>query len=503
MDGTALLVGISIGGLVVGIAAFFLAKFATRADASTLESTRIDLAEAVAERDALRSAGQTARSEADSAKALLAAAQQTVTEQRGNIESERTRTEQEAALRAKTQQELRASEARMSEREESMRQLLAEREKSIAELRVTMEQSKVALTEAFKATGADVLKVAAEDLIKRAKDQFDGHSRLTQEQLDARQKAMDATLTPLREQLVKQEELVKQLGEKREGDAKTLGEQLKQIAELQLKASSAAQQLQSAMRDNRQRGQWGEVALKNIVEMAGLAEGVSFTEQESLKGEEGRLRPDMVVRLPGDRFIAIDAKVPLSAYLQSNEADISDQQRKELLVEHAKAVRAHVRTLHSRDYAKAVKGDVEFVALFIPVESAFSAAFAADPSLHGEALDVKVLIVTPSTLLALLRTVALHWRSAKSAENAAKICAEATELVKRVEVFVDHFGGVGEKLKQATGAYNKAVSSFESRFLPSVNRVADLLGRDGVAVPVKLDDAVSPLALPPAEVAAK
>ncbi len=487
MDGTSLLVGIGLGGVVFGAVAFMLANLQARARAAGSDALHTQHDATRTELDSVRAQQQSARSEADASKALLSALQQSTLELRALADNERAKAEQEVALRSKTQQELRALEVRV-----------LEREKTLEEMRRTIEQSKTALTEAFKATGADVLKSTAESLLRQAKEQFEGHSKLSQQDLDARQKAIDLTLTPLKEQLAKQEELVKALGERREGDAKMLGEQLKQIAELQQKASSAAQLLTSAMRDNRQRGQWGEIALRGVVEMAGLAAGVHFTEQESVEGESGRLRPDMIVRLPNDRFIAIDSKVPLSAYLNSIDPANSDAVRNQLRDDHADAVRTHVRTLASRGYAEAVEGEVEFTVLFIPIESAFTAAFETDPSIHADAMKRKVIVATPSTLLALLRTVALHWSNAKLAENAAHIGDEAKELVKRIGVFVKHLNTVGERLGGATESYNSALSSFERRLLPSANRVAALAAAEEVELNGAIEEVPRRLALPEA-----
>ena len=510
MDGYSLLVGIGVGLLMGGIAAFVIANLLSRARSAAAgaanEAVRREFDSMRAERDAMRGSVALLQQSEASAKALHGAAQQASLElraqveaERARIESERARVEQESALRARTQQELRAIEERSAEREESLKRQLAEREKSINDLRQTIEQARTSLTETFKAAGADVMRTTTETLIQQARQQFEGQQKLSQLDLEARQKAIDATLVPLREQLAKQEELVKQLGEKREGDAKSLGEQLKQIAELQQKASSAAQMLAGAMRDNRQRGQWGEVALRSVVEMAGLTAGIHFTEQESLDGDAGRLRPDMIVRLPSERFIAVDSKVPLSGYMQSIEPDITDAARADFRRQHADALRSHVRTLHSRGYAAAVAGEVEFTVLFIPIESAFTAAFETDPSIHEEAMRKKVLVVTPSTLLALLRTVAMHWSNARLAENAAKIGDEAKELVKRIGIFVKHLNGVGEKLGAANEAYNSALSSFERRLIPSVNRVAQLSAVEDVELGDAIDETPRRLMLPHAD----
>ncbi|MCE2884360.1 MAG: DNA recombination protein RmuC, partial [Planctomycetaceae bacterium] len=409
-------------------------------------------------------AGSAAAAEA-SAKALCGAAQAAAQELRAQVDTERTRADQEARLRAKTQEELRAAEERISEREQAMRRVLEEREKALAELRTSLEQSKAQLTDVFKSAGADVLRATAENLLRQAKEQFEGHKQLSQQELEARQKAIDATIAPLKDQLARQEELVKQLGEKREGDAKTLGEQLRQIAELQQKASSAAQTLSSALRDNRQRGQWGEISLRNIAELAGLVDD-----------EGNRLRPDMTVRLPGGRFVPIDAKVPMNAYLDSLDGALSDADRALRRGAHAQALRSHMRALASRDYARALGGGVEITVLFVPLESGLIAALEEDATIYQEALAKGVIITTASTLLALLRTCAMQWQQAKLNENARRIGENAKELLDRIGKFAEHLEKVGSGLTSAAKSYNAAVGSFNTRLLPSARDTAELAG---------------------------
>ena len=233
--------------------------------------------------------------------------------------------------------------------------------------------------------------------------------------------------------------------------------------------------------------------------MAGLQAGIHFDEQASVAGQDGRLRPDMVVKLPGERTIAIDSKVPLAAYLASIEPTATDAERTAARAAHADAVRSHVKALASRGYAEAVGGEMEFVVLFIPIESAFTAAFESDPSLHANAMDQYVLVVTPSTLLALLRTVAMHWSNVALAENAARIGEHAKDLVNRLRTFAEHLAKVGTQLSSATNAYNKAVGSFESRLLPGANRVAEMTAADAVEAPEQISALPRQLELPESE----
>ena len=465
MDGMSLLAGIIIGCGLGAAAGWLIAEVRAKSRAA-------------AEIAASNAEALSAKQGEAGAKASLAAAQRSIEELRDGVKSERTRADQEASRRTGAECELAA-----------IRTQLDEREKNVAEQKALLDRAQETLKDAFRATGAEVLKSAADSLIKNAKEQFEGQQKLGQQELEARQKAIDATLAPLREQIAKQEDLVKQLSEKREGDVRTLGEQLKQIADLQQKASAAAQTLSSALRDNRQRGKWGEVSLRNIAEMAGLVDNVDFEEQAQAKGDEGnRLCPDMKVRLPGGRFVPIDAKVPMAAYLDSLNPALSDAERDSRRTAHAQALRSHVRTLASREYARAMGEGVEITVLFVPLESGLIAALEEDGRIYVEALDARVIICTSSTLLALLRTCAIQWQQAKLNENAQKIGDSAKELLARISTFAEHLEKVGKGLESATKSYNSAVGSFNSRLLPGARDTARL-ARDLQSVPDEIEPA--------------
>ena len=504
MDGATLVLAMVVVALMgVGLGAFMAVLWMrARASATTTElaGARTDLQAARTERDGLRASLTSAQQAEAAATAIRAEQDAQLRALRAEADAERARLTEETEGRARAHQELCALEERLQEREHAARQVLQERERSIAELRATVEQSRVTLTDTFKATGADVLKAAAESLLQQAREQFEGQHQLSQAELEARQKAIDASLTPLKEQLVKQEELVKQLTEKREGDSKALAEQLRNLAELQQRAATAANALSSAMRDNRQRGRWGELALRNIAEMAGLAANVDFEEQSHLEGEDGaRLRPDMTVRLPGNRFVPVDAKVPLSGYLDSLSPELSDAERVQRRSQHAAALRTHVRALAGRDYARALGGSVEITVLFVPMESSLIAALEEDGTIYDEALAKGVVITTPSTLLALLRTCALQWQQAKLNDNARRIGENARTLLERIGAFVEHLQRIGKGLETATKAFNGAVGSFNSRLLPSARATAELAGVLEQAAPAE----VAPVELAPRDVEAR
>lgn len=354
----------------------------------------------------------------------------------------------------------------------SLRATQGERERALIEMRQQVEESRRQLVEAFKATGADVLRANSAEFNKKADEQ------------------MNATLKPLKEQLAKNEQLVKELGEKREGDVNKLSEQLRTIAELQTKASTAANTLTSALKDTRQRGRWGEVGLGVLLESSQLERGIHFTEQASIEGEAGRLRPDVIVKLPGQRAIAIDSKFPLNAYMDSLAPDIDDIRRAQLRRDHAAALKGHVQALAKKDYAAAIEGSLEFTVLYMPVESAVIAALETDPDLHQSAFDSRVLIVTPSTLFLMLRTVASNWSDQKLFEGATAIRDAAREMVTRVGTLAGYMNATGSRLASAVENYNKMVASFDGRLVKQINEVASVTMQEQVKLDGELDSTV-------------
>jgi DNA recombination protein RmuC len=233
--------------------------------------------------------------------------------------------------------------------------------------------------------------------------------------------------------------------------------------------------LVKALRQPKTRGEWGEVQLKRCVEIAGMTEHVDFEVQTTLHGEDGMLRPDAIVTLPGERKVVVDSKVPLDAYLEVLEAQ-DESSRKAELIRHARQVRDHITKLASKRYQDQFdSGDSpDFVVCFMPSEAALHAAFEAEPALYDYALEQKILIATPTTLVGLLRTVELGWRQERIAEEAQQIATAANDLHGRIGVFLRHFSKAGRQLGSAVNAYNDAVASAESRVLPQMRRFQEL-----------------------------
>jgi len=332
-------------------------------------------------------------------------------------------------------------------------------------------------------------RLAIEDMRKQLLDAFDASSRKALQDNSERfmQQAAER-MKPLRDQLEKQEKLVAELAKDRQKGFGEIGETLKHVLESHRVLSAETSRLTTALRRPDQRGRWGEVQLRRVVELAGMTEHCDFTEQETLVGEDGRSRPDLVVHLPGGGRIAVDSKVPLDAYLDAIDDETTRDARR---AAHADAVQARWKELSKRSYWDKLEGSPELVVMFIPIESALMAALELKPTMHADAMAEKVLIATPTLLVGLLRSIAFGWRQEALARNAREIASVGKELYERLNTFAQHHGSLGKKLEAAVRAYNQSVGSLERRLLVSGRRLHDL-GVQGDAI----DDA-SPITIAP------
>ncbi len=339
---------------------------------------------------------------------------------------------------------------------------LRARDEAYARLKEDFEKERKQLREAFAALSREALK-----------DNNKAFLELARGELEKKEKSVENLVQPIRETLQKTENHLRELEKERKKQEGELFQRLHQLAEQERLLQKETQRLVNALRRPEVRGQWGEITLHRLVELAGLVDHVDFTEQDSAEGEDGRLRPDMIVHLPNDRRIVVDAKTPLDAYLTAMEQD-DEAAREQELRHHARKVRERVKELASKAYWNHFDGSIDFVVLFIPGEQFLSAALERDRELLEYALKNRVILATPTTLVALLRAVAFGWRQEALAENAERIRQEGETLYQRLATFAEYLGKVGKGLSSAVGAYNQAVGSYSGRLLPAAQRLTEL-----------------------------
>ena len=330
------------------------------------------------------------------------------------------------------------------------------------------------LREAFDSLAGKSLRHNAEAFLKQAQTQMTGVLNEVRGDWKIQKSEMQNLMTPVRENLDKLDGHVRSLEEKREGAYQALGQQLKELMDVQHKLQTTTVTLSQALKSSSVRGQWGEIQLRRVVELAGMERYVAFEEQVS--GDSGR--PDMVVYLPGGGVLPVDAKTPMTAYLNAAEAG-DDATYKDYMRAHAQAVRGRVRELGQKAYWSQFEKAPEFVVMFVPVEASVAAAFEEEPSLLDDALQSKVLITTPVTLLVFLKAVAYGWQQQAVSENARQIAAEGKELYQCITPFFRHLNNLRRHIDQTVESYNQSIGSLERRILPSVNRLQELDVGDG------------------------
>ena len=407
------------------------------------------------------------------------------------VAANRRLTEEHAA-----QQQLRAT----AQAETARLTAQLEHERTINQERAAgFEETRQQLTGEFARLSGEALRRNNEQFLQLADVKLNETRQAAEGELGKRQEAIEQLLKPIGEQLGKYDDGMRRLEVERQRAYTTLTEQMQQLSTSHDHLQKETRSLVTALRAPQTRGRWGELQLRRVVEMAGMLERCDFDEQVTSSTDQGRLRPDMVVHLPGGKNVAVDAKVPMQAFLEANEAE-DETTRRMHLANHGRQLKAHVDALAKKEYWKQVDPSPEFVVAFVPGDPLLTTALEHVPGLMEHAVANHVLLATPTSLIALLRAVAYGWQQDAMAESAREVQQLGAELYQRLSVLGDHFAGVGKGLNGAVAAYNKAVGSLEGRVLVTARRFADMgvigTGEKDIAPSITVDAAPRALQSP-------
>ena len=360
----------------------------------------------------------------------------------------------------------------------------------------SFKQAAEELSEKFKALSRDALKDNNQSFLQLANSTLAKFQETAKGDLEQRQQAIDQLVKPLKESLEKVDGKIGEIEKARAGAYAELREQVRGLATAQLQLQAETGNLVTALRAPHVRGRWGEIQLRRVVELAGMLQYCDFDEQTTVATDDGRIRPDVIIRLPGNRTIVIDAKVPFDAFYESISTT-DDVVRAARLKDHARLVRAHIGSLSKKSYWESVQPTPEFVLLFLPGETFYSAALEIDPSLIEDGVGKGVIIATPTTLIALLKAVSYGWRQEQMAENAKEVSELGKTLYDRLRTFTNHFADIGKGLDRALDSYNRGVGSLEGRVLRTARRFKErgALSGEDIEILEPIDKAARPLSL--------